>query len=87
MKTKILSDLLFFTFLILAAGCRENVGKTEEQCVRNLEIIDAAARSYCLEKNLDFTQLIAPSDLAGFLKEGNNILDSFLSLGSHSFRK
>ncbi len=70
MKIRILKDLLTFSIFISVVGCRENVDTSEEQCVQNLQALDAAARSYSLERNLNDSELIDPRDLTGFLKEG-----------------
>ena len=51
-------------------GCGGSTDTSEDECVKNLQILNGAAKSYALVNKLSNSALINPGELAGFLKDG-----------------
>ena len=70
MKTKLSRPFILAFMLIGVIGCRRSSVVVEKECVKNMEILDAAAHSYALERGLANSVSIDPHELAGFLRGG-----------------
>jgi hypothetical protein len=70
MKTRILVFVPIIAVVMAFVGCRNSSDNANEDCVKNLQILDQTAKSYALDRNLSGPALIKPSDLVGFLRDG-----------------
>jgi len=64
-----LRNLIISVLLVCYVGCRRG-DASEEECVKNLKILNLAAKSYALDKGITNSAVIDPRELVDFLKEG-----------------